>query len=50
MKLVATDAGAQLVSRLASRSTLHSGDRVAIAINARNAHRFDAQGRAARLP
>ncbi|RZS53429.1 ABC transporter ATP-binding protein [Sphaerotilus mobilis] len=47
---VATDAGAQLVSRLASRSTLHSGDRVAIAINAGNAHRFDAQGRAARLP
>ncbi|MEY2655142.1 MAG: hypothetical protein RLZZ524_2170 [Pseudomonadota bacterium] len=47
---VATDAGAQLVSRLASRTPLHSGDRVAIAINAGNAHRFDAQGRAARLP
>ncbi len=47
---VATDAGAQLVSRLASRTSLHNGDRVAIAINAGNAHRFDAQGRAARLP
>ncbi len=47
---VATDDGAQLVSRLASRTSLHNGDRVGIAINASNAHRFDAQGRAARLP
>lgn len=45
---VSTDSGAQLVSRQATRSSLRSGDRVGIVVEAANAHRFDAQGRAAR--
>jgi multiple sugar transport system ATP-binding protein len=45
---VTTDSGAQLVARQATRSALHNGDRVGIAVEAANAHRFDAQGRAAR--
>ena len=46
---VAIDGGAQLVSRLGTRTTLHNGDRVGVFINAANAHRFDAQGRSARV-
>ncbi|MEY8875303.1 MAG: ABC transporter ATP-binding protein [Leptothrix sp. (in: b-proteobacteria)] len=46
---VAIDGGSQLISRLGTRTTLHNGDRVGVQINAANAHRFDAQGRAARL-
>ncbi len=45
---VATDSGAQLVARQATRTALHNGDRVGIFVEAANAHRFDAQGRAAR--
>jgi multiple sugar transport system ATP-binding protein len=45
---VATDSGAQLVARQATRSVLRNGDRVGIFIESANAHRFDAQGRAAR--
>ncbi|MEN9485256.1 MAG: hypothetical protein RJB37_3136 [Pseudomonadota bacterium] len=45
---VTTDSGAQLVSRQATRSSLRNGDRVGIVVEAANAHRFDAQGRAAR--
>jgi multiple sugar transport system ATP-binding protein len=45
---VTIDGGAQLVSRQASRTTLHNGDRVGVFVAAENAHRFDAQGRAAR--
>jgi multiple sugar transport system ATP-binding protein len=45
---VATDSGAQLVARQATRSALRNGDRVGIFIESANAHRFDAQGRAAR--
>ncbi|MEX8517549.1 MAG: ABC transporter ATP-binding protein [Leptothrix sp. (in: b-proteobacteria)] len=45
---VAIDGGAQLVSRQASRTTLRNGDRVGVFVAAENAHRFDAQGRAAR--
>jgi multiple sugar transport system ATP-binding protein len=46
---VATDSGAQLVSRQATRSALRNGDRVGVFVEAANAHRFDAQGRAARV-
>ena len=46
---VATDSGAQLVARQATRSSLRNGDRVGIFVEASNAHRFDAQGRAARM-
>ena len=46
---VATDSGAQLVARQATRSALRNGDRVGVFVEAANAHRFDAQGRAARV-
>ena len=42
---VTTDPGANLVARLNTRSTLHAGDRVGVAIDASSAHLFDAQGR-----
>ena len=45
---VPVDSGAQLVSRQPVRSNLHNGDRVGVFVEAANAHRFDAQGRAAR--
>ncbi|GKQ58630.1 ABC transporter ATP-binding protein [Sphaerotilus sulfidivorans] len=45
---VTVDSGAQLVSRQPVRSNLHNGDRVGVFVEAANAHRFDAQGRAAR--
>ncbi|NDY92760.1 ABC transporter ATP-binding protein [Ideonella livida] len=45
---VSTDSGAQIVSRQASRSTLHNGDRVGVFLDLDQAHRFDAQGRAVR--
>ena len=45
---VTTDSGAQLVSRQATRSSRRNGDRVGLVVEAANAHRFDAQGRAAR--
>ncbi len=45
---VTVDSGAQLVSRQAHRSPLTHGDRVGVFVDAANAHRFDAQGRAAR--
>jgi multiple sugar transport system ATP-binding protein len=46
---VTIDSGAQLVSRQASRTTLHNGDRVGVHVDPSHAHRFDAQGRAARV-
>ncbi|GIX54133.1 ABC transporter ATP-binding protein [Sphaerotilus sulfidivorans] len=45
---VTVDSGAQLVSRQPVRSGLRNGDRVGVFVEAANAHRFDAQGRAAR--
>ncbi len=45
---VATDSGAQIVARQATRTALHNGDRVGLFVEAAHAHRFDAQGRAAR--
>ena len=45
---VTVDSGAQLVSRQPVRSNLHNGDRVGVFVEAANAHRFDAQGLAAR--
>ena len=45
---VTVDSGAQLVSRQAHRSPLKHGERVGVFVDAANAHRFDAQGRAAR--
>ena len=45
---VATDSGAQIVARQATRTRLHAGERVGVFVEAANAHRFDAQGRAAR--
>ncbi|MCK6403699.1 MAG: ABC transporter ATP-binding protein [Sphaerotilus natans subsp. sulfidivorans] len=46
---VTVDSGAQLVSRQPVRSGLHNGDRVGVFVEAANAHRFDAQGRATRV-
>jgi multiple sugar transport system ATP-binding protein len=46
---VTVDSGAQLVSRQAHRSPLKHGERVGVFVDAANAHRFDAQGRAARV-
>ncbi len=45
---VTVDSGAQLVARQAHRSPLKHGERVGVFVDAANAHRFDAQGRAAR--
>ena len=45
---VTVDSGAQLVSRQPVRSNLHNGVRVGVFVEAAHAHRFDAQGRAAR--
>jgi multiple sugar transport system ATP-binding protein len=45
---VATDRGAQFVSRQNSRSDLNAGDDVGIAFDAAAAHLFDAQGRVSR--
>ena len=40
-----TDEGAELVARQNTRSTLHAGDRVAVTIDPRHTHLFNAQGR-----
>jgi multiple sugar transport system ATP-binding protein len=45
---VMTDSGAQLIARQATRTKWRNGDRVGIFVEAANAHRFDADGRAAR--
>ena len=45
---VTIDSGAQIISRQATRTTLHNGDRVGVFLATADAHRFDAQGRAAR--
>jgi multiple sugar transport system ATP-binding protein len=45
---VEIDGGPQVISRQATRPTLHNGDRVGVLVAAANAHRFDAQGRAIR--
>jgi multiple sugar transport system ATP-binding protein len=45
---VRTDRGAQLVSRQASRTGLHLGDRVGVSIDTDAAHLFDADGRITR--
>ncbi len=45
---VAIDGGPQIISRQATRPTLHNGDRVGVFVAAANAHRFDAQGHALR--
>jgi len=45
---VATAGGAQLVSRQNTRTALHAGDVVGVAIDADAAHLFDAQGRVSR--
>ncbi len=42
---VATEAGAQLVARQNTRSTLRAGDKVGVAVDAAHAHLFDARGR-----
>ena len=44
---VKLDSGASIISRLATRTAMHTGDRVAVTVEAANAHRFDAQGRTA---
>lgn len=44
---VTSEQGAQLVARLNTRTTVRVGDRVGVAIDARTAHLFDAQGRIA---
>jgi multiple sugar transport system ATP-binding protein len=44
---VTSDQGAQLVARLNSRTDVHAGDRVGVAIDSRTAHLFDGQGRVA---
>jgi multiple sugar transport system ATP-binding protein len=40
--------GAQIIARQATRTTLRNGDKVGVVVEAANAHRFDAQGRAVR--
>ncbi|ACB32410.1 ABC transporter-related protein [Leptothrix cholodnii SP-6] len=45
---VATDRGAQLVSRQSTRTNLRAGDSVGVDIDADAAHLFDAQGRISR--
>ena len=45
---VSTEQGAQLVSRQNTRSSLHAGDAVSVAVDADSAHLFDAQGRITR--
>jgi multiple sugar transport system ATP-binding protein len=47
---VRTDAGAQLVARQTSRSSLSAGARVGVQIDARSAHVFDANGRVVTTP
>jgi multiple sugar transport system ATP-binding protein len=44
---VTSEQGAQLVARLNTRTAVRVGDRVSVAIDARTAHLFDAQGRIA---
>jgi multiple sugar transport system ATP-binding protein len=46
---VTTESGAMLVARQPTRSGLHAGDQVGVNVAAANAHRFDAEGRAARV-
>jgi multiple sugar transport system ATP-binding protein len=46
---VTTEAGAMLVARQPTRSALHAGDPVGVNVAAANAHRFDAEGRTARV-
>jgi multiple sugar transport system ATP-binding protein len=46
---VTIDSGAQIIARQATRTALHNGDRVGVFVEAANAHRFDAQGRTARV-
>jgi multiple sugar transport system ATP-binding protein len=46
---VTTEAGAMLVARQPTRSALHAGDAVGVNVAAANAHRFDAEGRTARV-
>jgi multiple sugar transport system ATP-binding protein len=46
---VTIDSGAQIIARQATRTALHNGDRVGVFLEAANAHRFDAQGRTARV-
>ena len=45
---VRMDSGAQLIARQSLRTALRHGDKVGVFVAAANAHRFDAQGRAAR--
>ncbi|MCW5665744.1 MAG: ABC transporter ATP-binding protein [Piscinibacter sp.] len=46
---VRLDSGAPIIARQATRTALRSGDKVGVFVAAANAHRFDAQGRAARV-
>jgi multiple sugar transport system ATP-binding protein len=43
------DSGATLISRQPSRTDLHVGQHVGVVVEAANAHRFDAKGRAVRV-
>ncbi len=45
---VRLDSGAPIIARQSARTTLRNGDKVGVFVEAANAHRFDAQGRAAR--
>jgi multiple sugar transport system ATP-binding protein len=45
---VALEGGQPIIARQATRTTLRSGEKVGVVVEAANAHCFDAQGRAAR--
>ena len=45
---VTTDDGAQIITRQSTRTALHAGNPVGLAVDADAAHLFDAQGRVTR--